>query len=162
MTANQRQGGFIIILTFVAALMLSIVNLPEWLEEIRPQFVVLTLIYWAMALPLRVSVGAGWIMGLLLDIAYSSILGQHALALALIAYLTAHFHQRLRVFPTWQQAIVIFIFCLILNLIVFWIKGITGTAPDLWVIIAPSFTSALFWPLVFVALRHLRRVYRVS
>jgi len=162
MPIMQRQGGFAIALTFIVALMLMMVNLPTWLEEIRPQAVVLVLIYWAMALPLRVSVGAGWIMGLLLDITHSAILGQHALALAFIAFLTAHFHQRLRIFPFWQQAIVIFVFCLIYNLIVLWIKGITGTAPTVWSVIMPSFTSALFWPLVFIFLRRVRRFYRVK
>jgi len=162
MQATQRQGGFSILLTFIAALMLTMVNLPIWLEELRPYIVVLVLIYWSMALPFRISVGVGWIMGLLLDISHDSILGQHALALAVIAFLTAHLHQRLRVFPFWQQAIVIFAFCIIYSLIILWIDGITGTAPGLWSIIMPSFTSALCWPLVFIFLRRVRRYYRVN
>jgi len=162
MVAMQRQGGFIIILSFVVALMLSIIDLPTWAEEIRPQWVVLVLIYWSMALPQRISVGVGWVMGLLLDVTNSAILGQNALALAFIAFLTAHLHQRLRVFPFWQQAIVIFVFCIIFNLIVLWIKGISGSAPNVWLIITPSFTSAICWPLVFIFLRHVRRFYRVS
>ena len=162
MAVTQRQGGLIIILSFVVALMLSIIDLPTWAEEIRPQWVVLVLIYWSMALPQRISVGVGWVMGLLLDVSNSAILGQNALALALIAFLTAHLHQRLRVFPFWQQAIVIFVFCIIFNLIVLWIKGISGSAPNVWLIITPSFTSAIFWPLVFIFLRRVRRFYRVS
>ncbi len=162
MAITQRQGGFIIILSFIVALMLSIVDLPTWAEEIRPQWVVLVLIYWSMALPQRISVGVGWVMGLLLDVTNSAILGQNALALAFIAFLTAHLHQRLRVFPFWQQAIVIFVFCIIYNLIVLWIKGISGSAPNVWLIITPSFTSALFWPLIFIFLRRVRRFYRVN
>ncbi len=162
MAVAQRQGGLIIILSFVVALMLSIIDLPNWAEEIRPQWVVLVLIYWSMALPQRISVGTGWVMGLLLDVTNSAILGQNALALAFIAFLTAHLHQRLRVFPFWQQAIVIFVFCIIFNLIVLWIKGISGSAPNVWLIITPSFTSAIFWPLVFISLRRIRRSYHVK
>ena len=162
MAIMQRQGGLIIIVSFVVALMLSIIDLPTWAEEIRPQWIVLVLIYWAMALPQRISVGAGWVVGLLLDVSNSAILGQNALALAFIAFLTAHLHQRLRVFPFWQQTIVIFVFCIIFNLIVLWIKGISGSAPSVWLIITPSFTSALFWPLVFVFLRKVRRFYRIN
>jgi len=142
--------------------MLGIIDLPIWAEEIRPQWVVLVLIYWSMAIPQRISVGAGWIVGLLLDVTNSAILGQNALALAFVAFLTAHLHQRLRVFPFWQQAIVIFVFVIIYNLIVLWIKGISGSAPNAWLIITPSFTSAIFWPLVFIILRQVRRIYRVN
>ncbi|VAW93882.1 Rod shape-determining protein MreD [hydrothermal vent metagenome] len=162
MGISQRQGGFVIFLSFIVAFMLSIIDLPTWAEEIRPQWVVLVLIYWAMALPQRISVGAGWVIGLLLDVTQSAILGQNALALAFVAFLTAHLHQRLRVFPFWQQAIVIFVFVIIYNLIVLWIKGISGSAPNVWLLITPSFTSAIFWPLVFIFLRRVRRIYRVN
>jgi rod shape-determining protein MreD len=162
MSIVQRQGTGIIILSFIIAMMLTIMPLPEWAEEIRPQWVVLVLVYWAMALPQRVSVGSGWVMGLLLDVANDAVLGQHALALAMIAFLTSHLHQRLRVFPQSQQAIVVLVFCVIYNLIVLWIKGITGNAPNVWLIVIPSFTTALVWPLVFLILRHARRIYRVT
>jgi rod shape-determining protein MreD len=142
--------------------MLAVMPLPIWAEEIRPHWVLLVLIYWSMALPQRVSVGSGWVMGLLMDVANNAVLGQHALALALIAFLTSHLHQRLRVFPQSQQAIVVFVFCVIYNLIVLWIKGITGSAPSLWLIVIPSFTTALVWPLIFMVLRHARRIYRVT
>lgn len=158
----NRHGTVIILLSFVIALMLTVMPLPDWAEEIRPQWVVMVLIYWAMALPQRVNVGTAWIMGLLLDVVNDAVLGQHALALAIIVFLTAHLHQRLRVFPQSQQAIVIFVFCVIYSLIVLWIKGITGTAPSVWLIIIPSFTTAIVWPLAFIILRHARRIYRVS
>jgi len=162
MVFTQRQGGVIIGFTFIGALMLSIIDLPVWAEEIRPLWVVLVLIYWSMALPQRISVGVGWTMGLLIDVTNASILGQNAMALAFIAFLTAHLHQRLRVFPFWQQAIVIFVFCIIYNLIVLWIRGISGSAPNVWLIITPSFTSAIFWPLIFIFLRRVRRYYHVN
>jgi len=158
----NRHGTAIILFSFVIALMLTVMPLPDWAEEIRPQWVVMVLIYWAMALPQRVNVGTAWIMGLLLDVANDAVLGQHALALAIVVFLTAHLHQRLRVFPQSQQAIVIFVFCVIYNLIVLWIKGITGTAPSVWLIVIPSFTTAIVWPLAFITLRHARRIYRVS
>ena len=157
-----HRGGLAIVLTFVLALILTIFPFPSWAEELRPHWVALTVIYWAMALPHRVSIGIGWTMGLLLDVLFDALLGQHALALALVAFFTIRLHQRVRVFPLWQQAIVIFVLCLIYSMIVLWIKGITGTAPNLWLFILPSFTSSLLWPLVFLFLRQVRRAYRVS
>lgn len=162
MSIAQKHGTSVIVISFIMALMLTVMPLPEWAEEIRPHWVVIVLIYWSMALPQRVSVGVGWSMGLLLDVVNDAVLGQHALALALIAFLTNNLHQRLRIFPQSQQVIVIFVFCVIYSLIILWIKGITGTAPSVWLIIMPSFTTALVWPLAFIILRHARRFYRVN
>jgi len=162
MKLTPQRGGIIISLTFILAIILTIFPVPGWAEELRPHWLALTAIYWAMALPQRVSVGVGWILGLLLDVLYDALLGQHALALALILYFTSRLHQRVRVFPIWQQAIVVFVFILIYSLIILWIKGLTGTAPNLWLFILPSITSALVWPAVFLFLRRLRRTYQVS
>ena len=162
MRGNQHQGGPIIILTFIVALMLTMVPLPIWAQELSPHWVLMTLVYWSMAIPTRIGVGVAWIMGLLLDVTYGSLLGQHALALALVIFLTINLHQRLRVFPVWQQAIVIFVFCVIYDIINLWIKGISGYAPSVWLYVLPSFTTALIWPGAFLILRFARRFYRVA
>ena len=51
MSIVQRHGTAVILLSFFLALMLTIMPLWDWAEEIRPQWVVLVLIYWTMALP---------------------------------------------------------------------------------------------------------------
>lgn len=162
MRTGQAQGTPIIILSLIVALMLTMVPLPAWALELRPHWVLMVLVYWSMALPTRIGVGIAWVMGLLLDVTYDALLGQHALALALIAFLTLHLHQRLRVFPLWQQAIVILVFCVIYDMINLWIKGISGHAPSVLAYVLPSFTTALVWPAVFVVLRHARRFYHVA
>ncbi|MDX1811856.1 MAG: rod shape-determining protein MreD, partial [Gammaproteobacteria bacterium] len=48
------------------------------------------------------------------------------------------------------------------QLLVVWVKGITGDSPQSWTYWAPSFASAIIWPWVFVFLRSLRRKFRVS
>lgn len=158
----QHHGGFVILMTFALSLILTILPLPGWAEELRPQWVTLTVIYWAMALPQRVSIGVGWFLGLLLDVVFDALLGQHALALALVAFFTSQLHQRIRIFPVLQQAIVVFVFCLIYALTILWIKGITGIAPNLWHFVIPCITSAIIWPAIFIFLRQVRRSYRVN
>lgn len=162
MRSGQSQGTPIIILSFIIALMLTMIPLPAWSQELRPHWVLMVLVYWSMALPARIGVGIAWVLGLLLDVTYDALLGQHALALALVVFLTQHLHQRLRVFPVWQQAIVILVFCVIYDMINLWIKGISGHAPSVLMYVLPSFTTALFWPAVFLVLRHARRFYHVA
>lgn len=151
-------------LTLIAAFMLTVMPLPSWLAEFRPEWVTLVLIYWAMALPARTGVTIAWLAGLMLDVSHGAILGQHALGLVLVIYIVHIQHQRLRVASMVQQAIVVFFLVLLKQLVVLWVSGIVGHAPDTWLYFMPSFTSALLWPWVYVILRDLRRKfgYRIS
>lgn len=157
----QHRGGQVIFLSFVAALMLTLIPLPEWASYLRPEWVSLVLIYWCMALPERIGIGAGWLAGLFLDVIHGAVLGQYAMALAIIAYFTHNLHQRLRVFPVTQQMLVVLLLILFQQLIVIWIKGFIGESPQSLRYWLPSLTTMLLWPWLFVILRDLRRHYRV-
>lgn len=161
MKFTHHHGGQIIIASFIIALMLTMVPLPDWAELFRPEWVALVLIYWCMAIPERIGVGVAWIVGLLLDVLHGAILGQYALALVIIALLTLKFHQRIRLYPIWQQALVVMALIFLQQLLVLWVKGIIGQSPGTWLYWLPSLSSMLFWPWVFLLLRDLRRHYSV-
>ncbi len=162
MTLAPRRATWVIAASFAAALALAIVPLPEWAAPFRPDWAALVLVYWALALPHRVAVGTGWLVGLLLDVLRGAILGQHALALAVVAYLAVRLHQRLRVFPLWQQALAVLLLLALDQLIVAWIDGIAGLPGGDWRQFGAALTGMLLWPWVFASLRGLRRRYRVS
>ena len=162
MKLTKPQGMGVVALSFLAALMLMIVPLPEWARQLRPEWVSLVLIYWVLALPHRIGLGVAWTLGLLLDVMRDTLLGQHALALVIIAYIVIQIHQRLRLFPLWQQSMVVFLLLLIQTIVIFWIKGVIGEAPSFWYTLLPALMSAIFWSAVFVLLRHVRRLYKVS
>lgn len=158
----RRQGGWIIFASFFAAFLLTIFPLPHWLALLRPEWVALVLLYWCLALPHRVGVGIGWIAGLTLDVLRAGLLGQHALSLCIIAFIAVKLYQRIRVFPVWQQALSILVLIALHQMLLLWIKGITGQPSQTWTYWLPSLTSMLIWPLVFITLRNLRRSFRVS
>ncbi len=163
MSIHERsRGGWIITISFIVAMLLNILPLPPMLHAFMPEWLLLVLIYWSMALPHRVGVGIAWCMGLLLDVLRDTLLGQYALVMALVVFLTINMHQRIRVVPLWQQAITVFFLCLIYMLVVFWIKGMQGLAPDFWMALVSPLVSALIWPAVFVFMRNLRRYYQVK
>lgn len=162
MSLAHHRGGWLITLTFVLALALSIIPLPVILELLRPEWMALVLIYWCMAVPSRVGVTIGWLVGLLQDVSRDALLGQYALAFAVVAFLTLHLHQRLRIFPIWQQAVSVGVLIMLECLVVLWIKGLTGQSPGFWKMMLPAFTSVLFWPLIYLLLRYVRRTYYVS
>lgn len=161
-TLARRHGGGIIFLTVLVALMLTTVPLPEPLRIVRPDWVLLTLIYWSMALPHRVGVGFAWLAGLCTDVLTGLLLGQHALAYSIVIYLTLKLHQRLRLYPLWQQALSILVLLGLGQLLLLWINGMIGRPVHSWLYWMPSLLGMLLWPILFVLLRGLRRAFRVS
>lgn len=161
MITNRHHGGAIIVLSFLLALMLTAIPLPDWAVNWRPAWVTMVLIYWCMALPERVGIGIGWMMGLLLDVQQGTVLGQHALGHAVIAYVTLKSHQRMRVFPLMQQALLICGYLLLLQLFNFLVRGMIGVPPENLTFWAPAVTSMVIWPWLFVIMRDARRRFHV-
>lgn len=158
----KASGGNVILLSFIAAFILSMIPLPQILQSVRPEFILIVLIYWCIALPSRIGVGIGWITGLFFDVSTDAILGQHALTFALIAYLAITLHLRIRVFPVWQQALTVLVFMMLQGTIALWIKGMLGDAPPVSVFILPAISTALFWPVGYFLLRQVRRYYQID
>ncbi len=158
MNKTLRLGLF----TVITAFMLAIMPLPDWAVELRPEWVTLVLIYWAMAAPSRIGVTMAWIAGLLLDVSYGTLMGQHAVGMVIVIYIIHIQHQRLRVASLLQQAIVIFFLLLFKQLLTLWVDGMLGRAPDSWLYFMPTITSTLLWPWTYLILRDLRRKYSVN
>ena len=161
MTLVQHRGGGVIFLSFLVALGLAMVPLPEALAPARPHWLSLVLIYWTLALPERVGVGLGWLAGLSLDVAMGTVLGLNALALAVVAYLSLRLHQRIRVFPLWQQAASVLLLVTTQLLLVSWVHGVLGQPPHSPAYWLSALTSAALWPPLYLVLRGLRRRYQV-
>jgi rod shape-determining protein MreD len=143
--------------TFAASVLFAIMPGPAWAEPFRPDWVGLVLVYWCIATPNRVGVGTGWVLGLVLDVLYGSLLGLHALGKALMAFAAVKAHLRLRMFPRWQQAAAVLVLLLLNQLLVLWIRGATGRPPENFSFWTPVIVGALIWPWLFVILRDLRR-----
>jgi rod shape-determining protein MreD len=150
------------IITIIGALMLAMMPLPDWAIEFRPDWVTLVLIYWAMAVPSMIGITVAWFAGLLLDVSYGSLMGQHAIGMVLVIYVILLQHQRLRVASLLQQAIVIFFLLLLKQLIELWVDGMSGRAPDSWYYFMPTVTSTVLWPWTYLILRDLRRKFGTS
>ncbi len=162
MVRNQGNGHGVIVISLLVALLLSIVPLPLWIQWGRPSIVAMVLIYWVIALPQHVGIGWAWLVGLVQDIIAGTPLGQNALALAVLAYLSLILYQRLRMFTPVQQALVIFVLIGLNQLICHWVQTITGTVSPNLLFLLPAVISALLWPILSVFLRLVRRNYYVN
>ena len=153
MIRARGSGRLSVIATIIVALMLMVAPLPDGAQPYRPDWITLTLIYWAMMMPRTWSVGSAWVVGIVLDVAQGSILGQHALALSVVVFVTVKFHLLVRVFPMQQLAATVFALLALYQFLLFWVNGVAGVdAPAIsyW---APVLTGTLLWPIVLVLLR---------
>lgn len=152
---------FIIGITFLIALLLEILPLPNWVLWFRPDWVVLVLIFWVLALPYNVGVVVAFFLGLLMDLLTGVLLGEHAAAFVVIAYFMSCFHARIRLFPLWQQSVMIFIWLLLYQLYLSWIgRLLGGMHGDQWFWL-PAFVSAVIWPWVYTVLKGYSGRYRM-
>jgi len=161
MAIGKSQGGIVIFISLLVALTLMMMPMPEWAEAGRPQWLIMAVIYWCIALPDRFGVIIAWMTGLVLDVATSSLLGQNAIAFAIVAFLAIKLHQRIRLFPIWQQALSVLILVALYQIIILWIKGFGGQSAQSWAYWTASVSSMVLWPFVFKLLRGVRRFYRV-
>ncbi len=148
--------------TLIVALMLTMLPLPEMAGPFRPDWVTMVVLYWAIALSPRFGLAVPFIAGLLLDVAQGALLGQNALGMVLAAAFVIHNHQRLRVYPLLQQAVVVAVLLTAKQGLVLWTSGLADRAPDNpWLYFGAPALALVFWPVVFVLLRDLRRRYQV-
>lgn len=161
MNKDRASRRLPVILCIVFAFMLTIAPLPEWAEDFRPDWVALTLIYWSMTLPRTYSIGSAWLTGIILDVAQGTLLGQHALALSFVVYITVKFHLQLRVFPLLQMTATVFAMLAIYQFILFWINGVAGVHSEAVTYWGPVISGSILWPLIsmfFSGVRYRARV----
>ncbi len=142
------------IVSIVPALILQIVPLPDWADMARPDFLIITVLFWSMMAPRVGGLALAFVCGLLLDLFQGLVLGQHALAACLPAYLAMRLHLRLRLFPVLHQALMVFLLLALYQFVLFWIDGITGHPVSHWARWLPPFTGALLWPVWIGLLGH--------
>ncbi|MCB1559915.1 MAG: rod shape-determining protein MreD [Xanthomonadales bacterium] len=154
--SRHRASGRLLLLSLLAALLLSLAPMPDWLQPLRPFWLALVLCYWLLEAPELVGLGVAFATGLLADLVFGSLIGEHAMRLVIFAFIILRFRARLRFFPLTQQAVAVLILLLNDRVVSLMIRGVTGEAwPPVSFWIAPL-VGALLWPWLFLLLDDLR------
>lgn len=155
---SQRDDDWVLPLSTLAlALALSVIPLPASVGAFRPDWAPLIMIYWALSAPERFGLFTALWLGLAMDTLTGALLGQHALAMLVVAYFSARFHLRIRVFPIWQMTMTVFSLLAVYQFVLFWVDGVAGRSVPYVERWAPVATGALLWPLVLGILDGMRR-----
>ena len=144
-------------LAAVPALALGAVPLPHVLDLLRPDFLLLVVIWFALLAPRSGGLLFAWAAGLALDAFRGVLLGENALAFVVVAYLVHRFHLRVRMFPLAHQSLVVLSLLWIYQFLRFWVDGVAGEPVTDWARWLPVFSGALLWPLLTGLLGRLAR-----
>jgi len=128
------------------ALMLNLLPLGRmaWM----PDFLAVVLVFWSIYQPRRVGLTAGFLFGLALDVQQSSLLGQHALAYAVLIYFAIMVHRHVLWFSMRGQALQLLPLFAAAHGIVIVVRLLVGGLLPGWdVLLAPLLEAAL-WPAV--------------
>ena len=155
MTSN-RDSRSLIFLTIVAAILLTLLPLPEMLEPFKPYWVAMVVIYWSLETHDTIHLGSAFLIGLVLDILSGSLMGMHALSLVIMVFLVQRYRSRLRFFPPWQQALSVLGLLVNDRIILIWITALLGEPIPTWKYWLPPLVATMVWPWLFLLLDRIR------
>ena len=87
----------------------------------------MTIIYLSIFNVSLIGVLSAWLAGLILDLMAGGLMGENAMILSIISYLSYRFRFQIRVYPIWQIMVVVLLFLALGELLSLWIQGVSGT-----------------------------------
>ena len=154
------RDSLVLVAIFFLAMLMEVLQAPRdwpfWLNWFRPHFTVLVVLLWATYYSGSINFILIWLLGLLLDVLYGSLLGVNAGLLVLISFLAWKFYERFVSYSYFQQVVLVFlaslfyraILCSIIqdNLVYILMDALVSSA-----------VSSLLWPYFQSLIRRLRQ-----
>ena len=135
-----------IIASFAIAMFL---NFLPWRDlRVVPDFVALVVVFWCIRQPRLVGLGVAWSLGLITDAGNGVLLGQHALAYSIIAFLGIWLSRRILWFGTGLQALHVGAILLVGQSVALLVRVIAGDGFPGWPLLVGPIAGAILWPIV--------------
>ena len=133
-----------IVASFALALFLNFLPWPD--VRVVPDFVALVLAFWCVRQPRLVGLGVAWTLGLLSDAGNGVLLGQHALAYSLLAFLAIWLSRRILWFGPGLQALHVALMLLVTQGVALLVRLAAGDPFPGWAILVGPLAGAMLWP----------------
>lgn len=156
------RNYFVIYSSFFVALVLAIFPLPIYLNVFRPEWVLLVLFYWTLALPHKIGTVHALVLGLILDLLLGSTIGLHAILLPLFSYFVAINFQKIRCFSIAKTTVLVGATVFINKLALY---VVASTERDIVLhhyYFFGVFISMLLWPWFFLFMRAIRQKFKIG
>lgn len=139
--------------SLVVGLLLSVLPLPPLLQDWRPEWLKLVVIFWVMNAPMVAGIWLAVFSGLLLDVLLAVPLGLNASSLVFIVYVARMTKRWSGVFSIRQTSLLVCLLLLGGRLLNHVELALAGDAPEGLSFYLPALSSALIWPTVMLSLR---------
>jgi rod shape-determining protein MreD len=147
----QPVRPWFIWLSLLCALVLNFLPTSSW--PWMPDWVALVLLFWSVREPRNIGMGSGFLLGLAMDVADGSLMGQHALAYVVATYIGSSLSRRILWFPLAQQALHILPLLLVVQAVQFGVRAMPGVdLPGISYFFGALVGTLLWLPLTFVLL----------
>ena len=138
-----------------SVLVALVLNLLPWsgaLLRAHPDFLLLVLLYWAVHQPRSIGQGWGFMLGLVMDVANSVLLGQHALIYVMAIFLAQLLRLRMLQLSLLEQALHVLAVLLVAQALAVLLNLSLGRDfPGMLLALAPLLGAVLWIPMNFIA-----------
>lgn len=117
-----------------------------------PDMVAVTIAFWCVHQPRRVGQGLAFFFGLAMDVHEGALLGQHALAYTLMAYIAIAMHRRLLWFSLFKQSLQVLVLFAAAHGVSLAVRTLAGGMFPGWNILWAPVIEAALWPIASLLL----------
>jgi len=149
-------SGKLVLVSFLAAFIMQSLPWQDAMLLARPDFVLLVMLFWVINEPRMIGLGMAFMLGLLVDVNDSMLLGQHALAYVVAAFFAQSLRVRILSFPLPEQALHVLGLAALAALITLLLNLLLGQDFPGWAILASPPLTALAWFPLALLLNHPR------
>lgn len=149
-----------IVVVYLTLLIALVCQLFPWVGQgiiFRPDFLLIVTLYWVLRAPHLCNIGTAWFVGILVDLATGSLLGQHALSFTLVAFMGLSFQRRLVLFNPWQLAGYVCALLVVERLLMLMLKLFEGNDNPGLHYFWPVISGLLLWQLMILLFGALTR-----
>jgi rod shape-determining protein MreD len=136
--------------TIIASFAIAMfINFLPWRDlRLVPDFVALVLVFWCVRQPRLVGLGVAWALGLITDAGNGVLLGQHALAYSIMAFLGIWLSRRILWFGPGLQALHVGAILLVGQAVALLVRVVAGDSFPGWALLVGPIAGAILWPVV--------------
>jgi rod shape-determining protein MreD len=135
-----------LLVAFVGALIMSILPMPQFISAFRPPWVLLLVLYIEYFIPGKFHVTTLLLVGLVLDVLFSSVIGEHSFALLLVTWIASTHSRRFQFFSMMQQIFLVGIFCFLYQATISFVDALLNFNYSLLMPVASASLSMFVWP----------------
>lgn len=138
----------LVIFSLAIGLVINLLPWSGWALQIKPDFLLIVLLYWSTHESRNVGQGWGFTLGLVMDVADSVLLGQHALGYVAAIFLVQLLRLRLLQLSVLEQAMHVGAILFVTQLVNLLLNFLLGQDYPGISIIVPPLLGATLWPVL--------------